>query len=230
MDLIDRKAADNSVKTNGIILLLAIALFSGCATHPTISPKRLQVGESKYGYTLSIENVFPYMWYRKGISEVSDIGFRVGLPVYGTGIDYSRVLYSKDNKWDVLNFSWSMNPNYNMDFTYYKFKETGKNRYRWWGFRGMYIPEGIMGNTSTRIGVLYGRQIKDKMGFEFGYYHDFSSMPLSSVVDPNWAWNSDENIARYGDTPHVSDAGIPSEFSRMTGLSMLVYFQLGNSE
>jgi len=166
------------MKINGVILLIAFALFAGCATHPTISPKRLKKGESRYGYTLSLENVFPYMWYRKGISEVSDVGIRVGLPVYGTGIDYSRLLYLKDNKWDVINLSWSLNPNYNMDFTYYKFIKAGENRYRWWGFRGMYIPEGITGNTSTRIGVLFGSQIKDKMGFEIGYYHDFNSMPI----------------------------------------------------
>lgn len=228
--MIHRKAADFQVKSFTLIFLALLIFYTGCATHPTVSPKRLTEGESRYGYTLSIENVFPVMWYRKGISDVSDIGFRIGLPVYGTGIDYSRLLYSKDNKWDVMNLSWSLNPNYNMDFTYYKFKEIGENRFRWWGFRGMYIPEGIMGNTSTRIGVLYGRQIKDTMGFEVGYYHDFSSMPLTSVVDPGWAWDSDENIGRYGDTPHTSDAGIPSEFSRMTGLSMMVYFQLGSTE
>ena len=28
----------------------------------------------------------------------------------------------KDNKWDLINLAWSLNPNYNIDATYYKFK------------------------------------------------------------------------------------------------------------
>ena len=75
----------------------------------------------------SLENIFPYLWYRKGISNRSDIGFRVGLPIYGSGFDYSRRLYEKENKWDMLNLAWSLNPNYNYDVTYYKFKQ-GKNK------------------------------------------------------------------------------------------------------
>lgn len=213
-------------------VLAAVVLYCGCATHPTIGPKRLAKGESHYGYTLSIENVVPYMWYRYGLNDVSDIGLRVGLPLYGTGIDYSRILYTRDTKqsrrWDVLNLSMSLNPNYNMDFTYYKMK-VYREKYRWWGIRGMYIPKGIMGNTSSRLGLLYGRQINEKISMEFGYYHDFSSMPITKVLDSGWKYNSDENIARYGDTPHVSDAGIPSEYSRMTGFSFLVCFQLGGS-
>lgn len=223
-----------SLSLKSFLLAAAVVwVFSGCATHPTIGPERLAKGETSYGYTLSIENVVPYMWFRYGLNEISDIGLRVGLPLYGTGIDYSRILYMRDTKqsrrWDVLNLAVSLNPNYNMDLTYYKMK-VYRDRYRWWGIRGMYIPKGIMGNTSSRLGLLYGRQIKEKMGFEIGYYHDFSSMPITSVLDTGWKYNSVDNIARYGDTPHVSDAGIPSEYSRVTGLSILVYFQLGGSK
>ncbi|GIS71355.1 MAG: hypothetical protein CM1200mP10_09320 [Candidatus Neomarinimicrobiota bacterium] len=52
-------------------------------------------GDIEYGYAFSVENVFPYLWYRKGISKRSDIGVRVGLPIYGSGLDYSRLLYKK---------------------------------------------------------------------------------------------------------------------------------------
>ena len=72
---------------------------------------------SSYGYTLSVENILPYAWFRYATSDISNIGFRIGLPVYGTGIDYSRLLYSKDNKWDILNVAWSFNPNHNIDIT-----------------------------------------------------------------------------------------------------------------
>ena len=79
-------------------------------------------GKVKKGYALSMENVFPSLWIRKGLTDKSEIGFRIGLPIYGTGIDYSRVVYQKENKWDLINLAWSLNPNFNFDATYYKFK------------------------------------------------------------------------------------------------------------
>ncbi len=107
--------------------LLIIMILNGCASHPRVATKRMEVGEVEYGYAFSIENIFPYLWYRKGVSERSDVGFRVGLPIYGSGVDYSRLLYEKENKWDMLNIGWSLNPNSNYDVTYYKFKQ-GKNK------------------------------------------------------------------------------------------------------
>ncbi len=214
-----------------ILFCLPFFILVGCATHPTISPERLKPGETKRGYTLSTENFFPYLWYRKGLSDVSDVGFRIGLPIYGSGIDYSRVLYVKENKWDVLNLAWFLNPNYNIDVTYYKFKASkgreGFNKTRWWGIKGMVIPKGITGGTSTRMGLLYGMQSNPKWGMEFGYYHDFNSMPVTKLFDFQWDPRAPENAARFGDTPHIDPAsGWPSEFARITGLSIMVFVNL----
>ncbi|SVA45352.1 uncharacterized protein METZ01_LOCUS98206, partial [marine metagenome] len=157
--------------------LLIIMILNGCASHPRVATKRMEVGEVEYGYAFSIENIFPYLWYRKGISDRSDIGLRVGLPIYGSGLDYSRLLYEKENKWDMLNIGWSLNPNSNYDVTYYKFKH-GKNKKNqqnpsstWMGIRFMYIPNGISDKTSSRIGLLFGRNSGKKISFELGYYH-----------------------------------------------------------
>jgi len=141
-------------------LVIAI-IFSGCASHPRVGSQRMEKGDVEYGYAFSVENVFPYLWYRKGISKRSDIGVRVGLPIYGSGLDYSRLLYEKENKWDMLNLAWSLNPNYNFDFTYYKFsqrknKKTGAlGGTAWTGIRFMHIPEGINNKTSTQIKLIF---------------------------------------------------------------------------
>ena len=131
-------------------------------------------------------------------------------------------MYSKENKWDVLNIAWSFNPNHNIDLTYYKFtkkkslRENRPSTTSWWGLRGMYIPTGIMGKTSVRIGFLLGGWMGKKFGYEIGYYHDFSSMPITSLFDMSWDTNSEKNKDRYGDTPHKDPAsGMPSEFSRL---------------
>ena len=133
---------------------ISFILLVSCASHPTINPHLPEAGKVKKGYALSSENVVPYLWIRKGLSNKSEIGFRVGLPVYGSGIDYSRVVYKKDNKWDLINLAWSLNPNYNIDATYYKFKTKKGNdgflKSRWWGLRGMIIQNGITNHTITR--------------------------------------------------------------------------------
>jgi len=185
-------------------------------------------GDVEYGYAFSVENVFPYLWYRKGISNRSDIGVRVGLPIYGSGLDYSRLLYEKENKWDILNLAWSLNPNYNFDFTYYKFsqrknKKTGAlGGTAWTGIRFMHIPEGINNKTSTRIGILFGGKPGSKLSYEVGYFHDFSSMPIS------WLFKSDyEATGRFSEFPHTTEFGLPSENSRITGFSLQVFFNLG---
>jgi len=223
--------------TNRLLIFLSIVLFvGGCATHPTVSTTRMEEGEKKYGWSWSAENIFPYYWYRYGLSDKSDIGLRVGLPIYGTGIDYSRILYSKENKWDVLNLAWSLNPNYNSDFTYYKFKQRASKGDRpgsisWWGMRMMYIRKGITEGSSTRIGILLGGQPGVKWGYELGYYHDFNSMPITKLFDFNWndTVKDDEVLnKRYGDTPHIDPgSGLPTEFSRLTGISFRIFVNLG---
>ena len=114
------------IKPLSLFLLLLALCFHSCASHPDVNPHLPEAGKTKRGYAVSLENVAPFLWYRVGISDKSELGLRLGLPIYGSGIDYSRLLYKKNNKWDMLNLSWSVNPNYNMDATYYKFK-TKKN-------------------------------------------------------------------------------------------------------
>jgi len=229
--IVKRLIINRYIKQSFSIIILF--LIAGCATHPTVSTTRMEKGMSSYGYTLSAENILPYVWFRYATSDIGNIGFRIGLPVYGTGIDYSRLLYSKENKWDVLNIAWSFNPNHNIDLTYYKFtkkkslRENRPSTTSWWGLRGMYIPTGIMGKTSVRIGFLLGGWMGKKFGYEIGYYHDFSSMPITSLFDMSWDTNSEKNKDRYGDTPHKDPAsGMPSEFSRLTGISFQLFFVL----
>ena len=208
--------------------LVIVIILSGCASHPRVGSQRMSKGDIEYGYAFSVENVFPYLWYRKGISKRSDIGVRVGLPIYGSGLDYSRLLYEKENKWDILNLAWSLNPNYNFDFTYYKFsqrknKKTGAlGGTAWTGIRFMHIPEGINNKTSSRIGILFGGKPGSKLSYEVGYFHDFSSMPIS------WLFKSDyEATGRFSEFPHTTEFGLPSENSRITGFSLQVFFNLG---
>ena len=98
--------------------------FIGCASHPVVHPGSLKKGEQVWGYSLAAENIFPVMWFRKGLDQNTELGYRVGMPIYGTGIDLSRVVMRQENKWDVMNFAWSYNPNRNIDITYYRFKES----------------------------------------------------------------------------------------------------------
>lgn len=217
------------------LLVLAAALcFLGCAAHPTVADHTLEKGETYYGYTLSTENIFPVMFYRFGLSDVSDLGLRVGVPIYGSGIDYSRTLFEKGKKRDVVNLGWSLSPNANYDFTYFKFRDGRKEGDTiYWAFRGMVIPDGSYAESgqSTRIGVLFGLYRKSKFGIEGGYFHDFASMPLTKVYVPSWdEYIKDEkNKAKYGryDVPHVSPGGWPTQHSRLVGLSLRITFPLG---
>lgn len=208
-----------------------LIFLSNCASHPIINPHLPEPGKSKKGYALSIENVAPYLWYRTGISSKSELGFRIGLPIYGSGIDYSRVVHQKDNKWDMVNLAWSLNPNYNIDATYYKFKtKEGKNGFlksRWLGFRLMTIQKGITGFTSNRVGLLFGFQQNPKWGFEIGYFHDPSSLPFTKIFSPNWDPMASENSVRFSNKPiKDSKTGFPSEYSRLTGISLSIFFDI----
>jgi len=210
--------------------LLICIILNGCASHPRVGSQRMAEGDVEYGYAFSVENVFPYLWYRKGISKRSDIGVRVGLPIYGSGLDYSRLLYEKENKWDMLNLAWSLNPNYNYDFTYYKFRQRQNKKTgalggtAWTGIRFMYIPKGISDKTSARIGFLFGGKPGSKLSYEIGYFHDFSSMPIDSIFSSSYVPEG-----RFTEFPHTTKFGLPSENSRITGFSLQVFFNLGYS-
>lgn len=229
----------NAVKSIRFILMILILFYAffitGCASHPTVGTGKMVKGETQYGYTVAAENFpFPYLWYRYGLSKWSNVGVRVGIPIYGSGIDYSRIVYLRENRWDVLNLAFSVNPNYNMDLTYYKFTERkmmNKTMLSWWGIRWMYIREGIIGGQSSRLGILLGGQ-PGKFGYEIGYFHDFNSMPITSLLDLTWKYDDPENIGRYGDTPHsVKDFyGLPSEYSRLTGISIQFFMTLNSKK
>ena len=217
--------------------VLATIFYLGCAAHPSVADHTLEKGEKYAGYTLSTENVFPILFYRYGISDVSDIGLRVGVPIYGSGFDYSRTLFEQGKKRDVLNLGWSYTPNSNYDFTYYKFrdgKQEGSTMY--WAFRAMLIPEGsyAISGQSTRIGILMGMFLKSKLGIEAGYFHDFASMPLTKIYVPSWDEyiTQEENQVKYGRfaVPHVSPGGWPTQHSRLVGLSLRVTFPFGGKK
>lgn len=241
-----------------VIIPVSVLYFSGCASHPVISPETLKKNEKVWGYSFATENIIPVLWFRKGLNANTELGYRIGLPISGTGFDLSRTVMKKENKRDVINFSWSLNPNYNFDITYYKIKnkskrslfslfkknkkENGEKKISWSGTRFMFIPEGVNRDkkSSMRIGYLKGGRISKNFGFEVGYFHDFSSMPLSKVFDSKWSipgknWkestrlNSEWN-GRYNDYDPMfpgEGKGLPSEYSRMTGISIQLFYYLG---
>ena len=239
-----------------LIVFIACGLFlSGCASHPVVHPGILKKNEQVWGYSIAAENIFPVMWFRKGLDQKTELGYRIGLPIYGSGVDLSRVVMKKENKWDVMNFAWSLNPNQNFDITYYRFKESaggllsklkrknkGSSSVSWKGVRFMLIPEGITpdNRSSMRAGLLRGGKISEKFGYEIGYFHDFNSMPLSKVFDSKWNvtgknWKNSVRLdsaynGRYADYDPMYNGkgfGVPSEYSRATGLSIQVFYYLG---
>ena len=242
-------------KLSLLTFIISTLIIIGCASHPVVHPGSLKKGEQVWGYSLAAENIFPVMWFRKGLDQNTELGYRVGMPLYGTGIDLSRVVMRKENKWDVMNFAWSYNPNRNVDITYYRFKESSggllsrlnkkkksSSSVSWKGTRFMLIPEGITpdNNSSMRIGFLKGGKISEKFGYEIGYYHDFNSMPLSKVFDTKWNvtgenWKTSTRLdssynGRYADYDPMypgKGSGSPSEYSRATGLSLQVFYYLG---
>ncbi len=234
-------------------MIMAALALSACATHPTISPIPLKQGETYTGITLSAENVMPMIFFRRGLTDSWDLGLRVGLPIYGSGIDVSRLLVEKNERSDVLNLAYSFNPNHNLDFTYYrvshrtkvnKEKNSAVRRLRYYGLRGMVILNGISDDhrSSTRFGILIGGApaIKGedlenlpriyRFQWEIGYFHDFSSMPIRAVLSP-LPFDEDHELwdERFADYPHTWH-GLPSEHSRLTGLSLRISFPLGKSQ
>ena len=231
------------------IMIIALA-FCACATHPTISPIPLKQGQTYSGITLSAENVLPILFIRRGLTDSWDLGVRIGLPIYGSGVDISRLLVEKDERSDVINFAYSFNPNHNLDLTYYRVnhktkadtvKQRAVRRLKYYGLRGMVILEGISDRRSYRFGVLIGgapairgEAAEDlplfyRFQWELGYFHDFNSMPIRAVASPipfddqHDLWDD-----QYAEYPHLWH-GLPSEYSRLTGLSLRISFPLGRA-
>tara|TARA_A100001037_G_scaffold306161_1_gene349641 strand:- start:16780 stop:17478 length:699 start_codon:yes stop_codon:yes gene_type:complete len=224
------------LKRNLSLLYLAIILFcASCASHPPVFPQMPKKGETNMGFTFAAENLIPVIWWRHGLGRYTDLGLRAGIPFSGSGIDLNRVLYKRDRKWDVINISYNLAPNSSFDATYYKFKGDKRINLKnpfgvaWKGYRLMYIPEGVSGGESIRFGMLYGRRFSTKWAVEFGYFHDFRSMPFSKVLlawDPSDTTNINKYGSNYKEYPHRFE-GLPSEYSRSTGLSFQLFMYLG---
>lgn len=158
------------------ISVFALLILAGCAGHSTITTDPLAPGEKVRMLSFSTETVIPVMTWRRGLTDRSNLGLHLGIPVYGTGIDYSYHLRQDERgRGDIINFGVFMTPNANVDFTYYKIGSLGKaNRFHpIFGWRIMYIPSGIQGQQSVRFGFLTGLSVNDKLHIELGYFHDF---------------------------------------------------------
>jgi len=200
------------------VFIITLGVFlAGCATHPTIAPIPLKTNEVYTGLTFSVENIAPVFVYRRGLSDKSDYGVRIGLPIYGTGIDYSRVIYTRGVFRDIVNIAYSLNPNANLDLTYYSvrtFPQKPNNAF-YTGFRIMYIPHGIIGGRSVRFGFLAGTWLGKNILMELGYFHDFEK---GQPIEKLFVWQP-ANEACY---PATTEYGFPSEYSRLVGLSCQV--------
>ena len=98
---------------------------------------------------------------------------------------------------------------------------------RWWGLRGMFIQNGITSHASNRLGILMGFQRNARWGMEFGYFHDPTSMPITELLNPKWDPTAEGVSPRFADKPMKDSAtGFPSEYSRFTGLSISIFFDL----
>ena len=78
---------------------------------------------------------------------------------------------------------------------------------------------------SIRIGFIIGNYTIGKWGYELGYFHDFSSMPLADVT----SFEVYKPEGSYVKFPH-SVNGFPSEHSRMTGLSFRINIPLNEKQ
>tara|TARA_B110000008_G_scaffold277310_1_gene318285 strand:- start:161 stop:814 length:654 start_codon:yes stop_codon:yes gene_type:complete len=205
-----------------LLSYLILLLFSGCASHAPVLPQTPKKGEINTGFTFSVENVIPVIWWRYGINKYTDIGYRLGIPLSGSGIDFNRILMKKEYSWDVLNTSYNFSPNSSFDFTYYKFKGyKRKGQYspfhiKWYAARAMIIPNGRYkerpdnDNQSIRFGVLFGRRFGQRWGVETGYFHD-----LKAGFDSK----NDEYPHKYKNWP--------TQFSKGAGLSLQVFLYMG---
>ena len=60
------------IMRNLILLFIAIYLWgAGCASHPPVLPQVPVKGETNTGFSFSVENIIPVIWWRYGINTVS---------------------------------------------------------------------------------------------------------------------------------------------------------------
>ena len=72
-----------------------------------------------------------------------------------------------------------------------------------------------------------GFQTNPKWWVEFGYFHDPNSLPLTQIFNPNYNPKSEKTPDRFNDkSMRDSETGFPSEYSRLTGLSLSIFFNL----
>ena len=91
----------------------------------------------------------------------------------------------------------------------------------------MSIQKGIVGHTSNRFGLLFGFQRNPRWGMEIGYFHDPTSIPFTEIFNTKWDPLSEQNRDRFSKKPVTDkDSGFPSEFSRVTGISLSIFFDL----
>ena len=212
-----------TVKNLFLLFPIFLLLFKSCASHPPVLPQMPVKGQTNVGFSFAVENVIPVIWWRHGLNKYIDVGFKLGIPFSGTGIDISRILSKRDSRWDMLNIAYSISPNSGFDFTYYMFKGVSRkgkiNPYKigWTGFRTMIIPDGNYENPgegndrSVRFGFLLGRRMGYRWGFELGYFHD-----------PRAGFDDNE------DFPHKDPEGNwPTQFSKGAGLSAQLFLYLG---
>ncbi|MBO8130890.1 MAG: hypothetical protein H0Z29_05150 [Candidatus Marinimicrobia bacterium] len=198
-----------------IVLTNLVIMLSQCSTHAVITTEPLEKGSVVKGISWSIENITPVLFYKYGLSEKSDIGIRIGLPIYGTGVDFSYTVFNTEKRREIINFAYSINSNSNFDFTYYSIRKIKASLIKslYSGFRLMYIPYGITGGRSFRFGFLAGVVIK-KAGFECGYFHDFEKGQPAEKI-----FNIKPSI------PYaITDFGFPTEYSRIVGISLIIYY------
>ena len=50
--------------------------LTGCASHPVVHPGSLKKNEQVWGYALAAENIFPVVWFRKGLDQNTELGYR----------------------------------------------------------------------------------------------------------------------------------------------------------
>ena len=204
-----------------ILFILLNIWLGGCASHPPVLPQVPKEGETNMGFSFAVENIIPVIWWKYGINDYTEIGYRLGIPLSGSGFDINRVLMKNKYKWDVLNLSYNIAPNSSFELSYYIFKAKKSEevkfgqiplKTKWKGFRVMFIPDGrweeSKDNESIRFGFFYGRRFGKKWGAETGYFHDFKG---------GWSENK-----KY---PH-SYKNWPTQFSRGTGFSFQLFLYL----
>jgi len=213
--------------TKLLIPSISIIIFcAGCASHAPVLPQNPKSGVANMGFQFSVENVIPVIWWKYGINDYTEFGFKMGMPISGAGVDISRVLMKKDYRWDVLNLAYNYAPNPSFDLSYYMFKAKKSEKVKigefplktkWRGFRCMIIPDGtykeIEDNQSIRFGFLFGRRLGSRWGFETGYFHDFKG-----------GFNPANE--KY---PHKANKW-PTQFSRGAGVSMQLFFYLPSNQ